>query len=120
MDRRKFRYAHAEAMKETLRSQIQILDDELELLRRALTVLERATPSGLRFADAKGPMEAAKMLLSEDGPQTREQIVEALIQGGAVMGRKRPKGEIMKALSYGLRRRYFLERRDGRIALNRS
>jgi len=102
-------------LEELLRRERENAQQVAQAMDKILDGLERiklaaGMPSRSRRGD-KGPLryvgmtviEAIETYLDEVGePQTREQIVDDMIDGGAVLARQRPELEVNKSIDYWL------------------
>jgi hypothetical protein len=102
-------------LEELLRRERENAQQVAQAMDKILDGLERiklaaGMPSRARRGD-KGPLryvgmtviEAIETYLEEVGePQTREQIVDDMIDGGAVLARQRPELEVNKSIDYWL------------------
>jgi len=72
---------------------LEELKREVKTYEKILQVLDRSglkdrTGENMRFYQAR-PSSAIKVVLRERGPQTQDQLMEALRAGGIALGRKR-------------------------------
>lgn len=78
--------------------EIERLKEELKSLRKVLQVIDRSSLGGrtgteMRFYQVR-PLTAIKLILRERGPQAREALMQELIGGGAIVGKKRANSNI--------------------------
>lgn len=100
----------------TIRAKIAKAESDLKAMKNALAIIERSAGSTLRFANAKSPSDAIRMLVEKDGPQTDEQAINALLEGGIASRYTYPRREIVKAIGEALKPKGGLVRlADGRL-----